>query len=103
MLDRLEALAREAEPGEWTASEPNGRGRGWKVGPAWLGGSAWSAETAANAAHIAAFDPPTVLRLIAVARAAKRLIGYMESAECGPLDAPADALRSALAELEDAK
>ena len=34
--------------------EPNGRGYGWKVGPAWLGENSHSEETAANARRIVA-------------------------------------------------
>ena len=41
-------------PGPWIASEPNGKGNGWRVGPAWLGERAWSPETAADARLIAA-------------------------------------------------
>jgi hypothetical protein len=41
-------------PGPWTAEEKNGRGMGWKAGPAWLGEKAWSEECAANARLIAA-------------------------------------------------
>ena len=41
-------------PGPWQASEPNGRGNGWRAGPAWLGMDAWSDETRANARLVAA-------------------------------------------------
>ena len=42
-------------PGKMPAPrEPNGRGNGWKVGPAWLGENAYSEETAANARRIVA-------------------------------------------------
>ena len=40
-------------PGPWTASEPNGRGEGWKVGPAWLGEATRSERSAADALLIA--------------------------------------------------
>ena len=41
-------------PGPWMSREINGRGNGWKAGPAWLGEAAHSDETAANAQLIAA-------------------------------------------------
>jgi len=103
MLDRLEALALEATPGmpdeHWYVLD------GTRV-------SAYNSNCVAlthglnaenNAAYIAAANPADVLKIIAALKAAQRLIGYMKSAECGPLDAPADALRMALAELEDGK
>ena len=41
-------------PGPWEASERNGRGMGWKAGPAWLGADTRSEQTAADARLIAA-------------------------------------------------
>ena len=41
-------------PGPWRATEPNGPGMGWRVGPAWLGIDARSDQTAADARLIAA-------------------------------------------------
>lgn len=40
-------------PAPWVATEPNGPGMGWKVGPAWLGNDPGSARTAADARLIA--------------------------------------------------
>lgn len=41
-------------PAPWVAREPNGRGMGWRVGPAWLGFDPSSPQTAADARLIAA-------------------------------------------------
>ena len=41
-------------PGPWIASEPNGPGMGWRVGPAWLGTNPCSDQTAADARIIRA-------------------------------------------------
>lgn len=38
----------------WIATEPNGSGNGWRVGPAWLGSDASSDETRQAARIIAA-------------------------------------------------
>ena len=40
----------------WTATEPNGPGNGWRVGPAWLGSDASSDDTR-QAAHLIAAAP----------------------------------------------
>jgi hypothetical protein len=65
-LDALEAVAKAATPGPWGASRS-----GLKVISAdgWLVAEAWNPQSA-NVAHIAAFDPPTVLALIEQARRA---------------------------------
>lgn len=41
-------------PGPWTCSEPNGKGMGWRAGPAWVGQEAWLPVCGANARLIAA-------------------------------------------------
>ena len=41
-------------PGPWIASEPNGPGMGWRVGPAWLGTNPCSDQTAGDARLIRA-------------------------------------------------
>lgn len=84
-LDRLEALAKEATPGPWAVRSQEYDDWGWVrasdlfcVALARAGGPAdhdahrvaGTDPYAHNAAHIAAFDPPTVLRLIAAARLA---------------------------------
>lgn len=47
----------EAIMGDMTPREPNGRGNGWRVGPAWLGCNASSPETARQAFAIAHLLP----------------------------------------------
>lgn len=41
-------------PGPWIARQVNGHGRGWSVGPAWIGENTWLPEAEANARLIAA-------------------------------------------------
>lgn len=48
------AIETKWTPGPWEAREPNGKGMGWKAGPAWLGEKTWEAECEANARLIAA-------------------------------------------------
>lgn len=51
----VERPVRQHTPGPWEAPcEPNGRGMGWRAGPAWLGMDSWSDETAANALLVSA-------------------------------------------------
>jgi len=91
MLDRLEALAREAADeaeGDWFCPD--------LLEPPYPPIN----STLTARRYMAALDPAAMLKIIAALKAAQKLIGYMKSAECGPLDAPADALRMALAELE---
>jgi len=58
-------------PGPWEPPrEPNGRGMGWQAGPCWLGGDAWSEETAANARLVSA--APKLLA--ALRRCAQRIL-----------------------------
>jgi len=47
-------MSEQHTPGPWKASEPNGRGNGWRAGPAWLGYDAHSERTASDARLIAA-------------------------------------------------
>lgn len=41
-------------PGPWHPREPNGKGNGWSVGPAWLGSDAASSQTRHDAHLISA-------------------------------------------------
>ena len=93
-LDELERVAREATPGPWMKHDHEGpysfdKPAEW-VGYAWVGfggesdgrfqgvvadldrrkdaSPAYRAQAAADAKHIATFDPPTILTLIAAAR-----------------------------------
>ena len=50
----LEKAMSKHTPGPWLAREPNGKGRGWLAGPAWLGANTYSEECEANARLIAA-------------------------------------------------
>lgn len=74
MLDRLEQLAREATPGPWDVQEDScdGYDEAWcewhRVGPLDLTGKTLNRNTA----YIAAADPSTVLKLIAVVKAAQQ-------------------------------
>lgn len=82
-LSALEATARAATPGPWTVASEDiwtgedgafgiplyrtdrGQDRSW-------GEQLSDAQRDANAAHIAAFDPPTALELIALAKRAEK-------------------------------
>lgn len=106
-LDQLQKIAEEATPGPW---ETDGHGLGiypsldGKSGPALcalMSKSGAYDNHEANAAHIAAASPDVVLRLIAVARAAKQADDDMRDS-WWPRTRTMDALRSALAELEGA-
>lgn len=52
---------------QWNpATQPNGRGNGWRTGPhAWLGYDAYSKETAADAALVAACNPAAMTLILA--------------------------------------
>ena len=82
-LSALKALAEKATPGEW---EFSARDEGWATvdipdGPddtmqlAWHEGGGITAMDSANAEFIAAFDPPTVLALIARLEEAEGRVG----------------------------
>jgi hypothetical protein len=74
------------------ADEPNGRGMGWRAGPAWLGTDAYSDECAANARLIAA--APELLEAL------RNVIGWVSGPEKWHTDAPAlavDRARAAIA------
>lgn len=86
-LDQLQKIAEEATPGPW---ETDGHGLGiypsldGKSGPALcalMSKSGAYDNHEANAAHIAAASPDVVLRLIAVARAAKDLTSEIADLE----------------------
>jgi hypothetical protein len=79
-LDGLEKVAREATQERWKAVVDQRRINRWRVDSqddqAWIADivqatRGYFPECAARAAHIAAFDPPTVLALIALARSAQ--------------------------------
>lgn len=57
-------------PGPWTATEPNGPGMGWRVGPAWLGIDPRSEQTAADARLITS-APDLLTALINLERTAR--------------------------------
>jgi uncharacterized protein YciI len=99
-LDDLQRVAEQATPGPW---HPLVYGQQADVRATREGGSTWIAECRAkeDATYIAAIDPRSLLKLIAVARAAQEYEGTC------PADpdttkaflAASNALRAALAEL----
>jgi hypothetical protein len=79
-IDQLEAVAKAATPAKWTLDKPVRDKDGWSTGVAVAGtpgrqGIYASPDggsfPAGDARHIATFDPPTVLALIAELRAAR--------------------------------
>ena len=92
-LDRIEKLAREATPGAW-AYDDTGSDRfvtraedmeheGGRLQIAIMPGwdREYRKEEAANATYIASVSPSVVLKLVAVARAAKNLTDEVEADE----------------------
>lgn len=82
-LERLEAMARAATPGPWWVEEgscilantTNANSPAWCIGQTQA--EDWR-QADANAAHIAAFDPPTILALLARLQAAEREVHRLE-------------------------
>ena len=72
MLDRLEALAREATPPTWYAAR-HGKRVTVDAGSTIVVTAAPHRDQQANAAYIAAANPAAVIKLIAVVRAAQEL------------------------------
>jgi hypothetical protein len=103
ILDRLEALAKAATPGPWGGSAygdimPDGAGY---LVASCIGNSGPYRNCKPNAAHIAACDPSTILRLVRVARAAGWLQSHLDHIACLTREEEPlmDELRAALAEL----
>jgi len=80
-LDELAGLAEKATPGPWTSEHPSGTLgsieslNGWVIAQAQpvLNDKIHHAGRKANAAFIAAANPATILKLLAVVKAAKEL------------------------------
>lgn len=66
-LDVLEAVARAATPGPWRAAT-DASVKSYEPGHWGVTGPCLSRRRAANAAHIATFDPPTCLAMIQTQR-----------------------------------
>ena len=89
-LEALRKIAEAATPGPWVKRDSaTGFSVYVKSGAKYLAESSWSANSEiyptifdahANFAHIAAFDPPTVLRLIELAREAEHLRRFCNQA-----------------------
>lgn len=100
-IDKMEAVARAATPGPWIVPH-HGLSVHQKHAPCTavaftMSRSGGLENHSANAEHIATFNPATVLRLLAVVRAAREAFVVMDLAH--PNDERTDALEAALKEL----
>ena len=111
MIAELEKLAREATPGPWLTKsslyarvgcESVAKGDGSTFIADCDGDSGRVPQDAKNAAYIAAANPAAVLKLIAVVRAAERVLERWDSRDWkeAPTADYMNALRQALAEVQ---
>ena len=80
-------------PGPWHAREPNGKGNGWQVGPAWLG-QVWSSTILADVWLIES-APELLAALQALAEVALLQFGDPPPDADGPLPQALAAIRKA--------
>lgn len=87
-LDKLEALARAATPGEWIADGVDIRTcDGWMIGQAWFGREQSTKDDLCNAAYIATANPAAILALIKRVRVAEAALADVRDAYDGHEDA----------------